>query len=220
MSDDARVPRTATHRLTIPIDLGQQNGGAIVIASASDRSAKADPALVKALARGFAWFEEMATGGADTVTAIAKRERVTDRYVSRLVELAFIDPRIIQRRARRHRAIDDFDHEVGFQNKLPLRWSDQAMVDLRKFGGARCKRALGCGSVRRSKRVADISRRDRSVSCLQGHVIEFHGIAGHINDRAGWCAAEGEILKKLRTIRLADTRIWISVTLPVERGRG
>ena len=96
MSDDARVLLTATHRLTIPIDLGQQDGGNRD-RSASDRSAKADPALVKALARGFAWFEEMATGSADTVTAIANRERVTDRYVSRLVELAFIDPRIIQR---------------------------------------------------------------------------------------------------------------------------
>ena len=40
---------------------------------------------------------KMATGGADTVTAIAKRERVTDRYVSQLIELAFIDPRIVQR---------------------------------------------------------------------------------------------------------------------------
>ena len=97
ISDDVGAPLTLTHRLTIPIDLIQQDGGAIVLGNASDRSAKADPALVKALARGFAWFEEMATGGADSVTAIAKRERVTDRYVSRLVELAFIDPGIIQR---------------------------------------------------------------------------------------------------------------------------
>ena len=62
MSEDAGAASTATHRLTIPIDLIQPEGGAIVLASESDRSAKADPALVKALARGFAWFEEMATG--------------------------------------------------------------------------------------------------------------------------------------------------------------
>ena len=101
----------------MPIDLSPQNGGAIVLASASDRSAKADPALVKALARGFAWFEELATGRVDTVTAIAKRERVTDRYVSQLIELAFIDPRIVQRalagrRNRRFRPRDWFSELI------------------------------------------------------------------------------------------------------------
>jgi hypothetical protein len=125
MSDDARVPLTATHRLTIPIDLGQQDGGAIVIASASDRSTKADPALVKALARGFAWFEEIATGGANTVTAIAKRERVTDRYVSRLVELAFIDPRIIQRVLAGTARSKISTTRLVFRTKLPLMWPDQ-----------------------------------------------------------------------------------------------
>lgn len=131
MSDDARVPLTATHRLTIPIDLGQQNGGAIVIASASDRSAKADPALVKALARGFAWFEEMANGGADTVTAIAKRERVTDRYVSRLVELAFIDPRIIQQLLAGTARSTISATSLVFRTNLPLVWSHQTQLPLR-----------------------------------------------------------------------------------------
>ena len=128
MSDDARAPLTTTHRLTIPIDLGQRNGGAIVMASASDRTAKADPALVKALARGFAWFEEMATGGADTVTAIAKRERVTDRYVSRLVELAFINPRIAQRVLAGTARSAISTTRLVFGTRLPLRWADQAMV--------------------------------------------------------------------------------------------
>ena len=124
-SDDARVPLTVTHRLTIPIDLDQQNGGAIVIASASDRSVKADPALVKALARGFAWFEELATGGTDTVTAIAKREHVTDRYVSRLVELAFIDPRIIQRMLAGTARSTISTTRLVFETDLPTIWSDQ-----------------------------------------------------------------------------------------------
>ena len=43
MSDDARAPLTVIHRLTMPIDLNQQNGGAIVLASPPDRSAAADP---------------------------------------------------------------------------------------------------------------------------------------------------------------------------------
>jgi site-specific DNA recombinase len=138
MSDDGRVPGTVTHRLTIPIDLGQQNGGAIVIASASERRVKTDPALVKALARGFVWFEEMATGGAATVTSSAKRERVTDRYVSRLVELAFIDPRIIERVLAGTARSTISTTRLVFKMELPHLWSDQANVI---FGATKKPRA-------------------------------------------------------------------------------
>ena len=57
----------------------------------------------------------MMAGRVDTVRAIAKRERVTDRYVSQLIELAFVDPRIVQEAlAGPHDC--DFDDEIGFQN--------------------------------------------------------------------------------------------------------
>jgi hypothetical protein len=45
-------------------------------------------------------FEELATGQVDTVTAIAKRDGVTDRYVSQLIELAFLSPQIVERAFR------------------------------------------------------------------------------------------------------------------------
>ena len=41
-----------------------------------------DPALIKAIARGHTWFEEIATGQATSITEIARREQVSDRYVS------------------------------------------------------------------------------------------------------------------------------------------
>ena len=128
MSDDARAPLTVIHRLTMPIDLSQQNGGAIVLASPPDRSAAADPALVKALGRGFAWFEELATGRVDTVTAIAKRERVTDRYVSQLIELAFTDPRIVQRALAGVGQTGISTTRLVFRTDLPMMWSYQEDV--------------------------------------------------------------------------------------------
>jgi hypothetical protein len=91
----------------------------------SDRAARADPALVKALARGFAWFEEMATGGADTVTAIASRERVTDRYVSQLIELAFMEPRIVERVVAGIARSSISTTRLVFRTDLPLTWSAQ-----------------------------------------------------------------------------------------------
>jgi DNA invertase Pin-like site-specific DNA recombinase len=122
--------RMATHRLTIPIELIRQNGGAIVLASASDREAGADPALVKALARGFTWFEELATGRADTVMAIAKRERVTDRYVSQLVELAFVDPSIVQRTLAGTGKTAVSATRLVFRTDLPLTWQEQKVMVL------------------------------------------------------------------------------------------
>ena len=119
------VGRTGNHRLTIPIELIRQNGSAIVLATTSDRTAAADPALVKALARGFAWFEELATGRAETVTAIANREHVTDRYVSQLVELAFVDPRIVQQVLAGTAASMISTTRLVFRTELPVRWAEQ-----------------------------------------------------------------------------------------------
>jgi len=120
--------RTAVHRLRMPIALTRQNGGAIVLATAADRGTTANPALIKALALGFTWFEELATGRADTVTTIAKRERVTDRYVSQLVELAFIDPRIVQRTLSGSDKTAISTTRLVFRTDLPLMWSDQRDV--------------------------------------------------------------------------------------------
>jgi hypothetical protein len=54
-----------------------------------------DPALVKAIARGHKWFEDLVTGRARSLVEIAKAEGVTRRYVGRLLPLALIAPDII-----------------------------------------------------------------------------------------------------------------------------
>ena len=94
---DGGAPRgNAIHRLKIPIELARRAGEtAVIIANAMGQRSEPDPTLIKAIARGFAWFEELATGRTDTVTAIAKRDGFTDRYVSRLTELAFLSPQIV-----------------------------------------------------------------------------------------------------------------------------
>jgi hypothetical protein len=125
LSDTSTGSQTAIHRLTIPIELIRKTDGAIVLASLSDRRATADPALVKALARGFAWFEELATGRSDTLTAIAKREGVTDRYVSQLLELAFIDPRIVQKVIAGTARAGISATRLVFRTDLPLMWAAQ-----------------------------------------------------------------------------------------------
>ena len=53
-------------------------------------SSRCDPALIKAIARGRAWFEELATGRARSLQVLAKREGISRRYIRRLVGLAFL----------------------------------------------------------------------------------------------------------------------------------
>src|SRR6266850_4765307 len=59
-------------------------------------SLRCDPALIKAIARGHAWFEELATGRARSLQVLAKREGITRRYIRGLVTLAFLSPQLIE----------------------------------------------------------------------------------------------------------------------------
>ena len=47
-------------------------------------SSRCDPALIKAIARGRAWFEELATGRIRSLQDLAKRDGIARRYIRRL----------------------------------------------------------------------------------------------------------------------------------------
>jgi site-specific DNA recombinase len=57
---------------------------------------RTDPALLRALARGYQWFGELAAGTAVSTTQIAAREGVSDSYVRHLVPLALLAPSIVE----------------------------------------------------------------------------------------------------------------------------
>ncbi len=76
--------RGAETKLVLP-GLAQQN----------DRS-RCDPALIKAIARGRTWFEELATGRVRSLQELAKRDGITRRYIRRLVGLAFLSPQLVE----------------------------------------------------------------------------------------------------------------------------
>ena len=59
------------------------------------RSARRDPVLIKAIARGRVWFDELTTGSAPSLEALAEREGITRRYIRRLVGLAFLNPELV-----------------------------------------------------------------------------------------------------------------------------
>jgi len=71
-----------------------------VLPDAHHNTSRCDPALIKAIARGRAWFEELTTGRVRSLRDLAKCHRVSRRYIWRLVNLAFLSPQLSMRSCR------------------------------------------------------------------------------------------------------------------------
>jgi hypothetical protein len=56
----------------------------------------ADLALIKVIAKGRRWADDLLAGRVESVAAIARREGVLPNYVRRLTRLAFLSPRIVE----------------------------------------------------------------------------------------------------------------------------
>jgi site-specific DNA recombinase len=81
--------------------------------------------LIKAIARGRKWFNELASGRARFTQEIAAREGVNGRFVRRLIPLAFLSPAVVQ-------AIAEGRHPAGLTGealsrgvKIPVEWAKQ-----------------------------------------------------------------------------------------------
>ena len=90
-----------------------------------DEPARLDPALLKAVARGRLWFEELAAGRVASMQAIADREGMTQRYVSRLLPLAFLAPQIVEAILQGRQPTDLSAARLTNQIDLPLDWAEQ-----------------------------------------------------------------------------------------------
>jgi hypothetical protein len=64
----------------------------LLIAGGTITRRQVDRALLKAVARAHCWLEDFLSGRLPSLTAIAEREKVTKRYVSRLVRLSLLAP--------------------------------------------------------------------------------------------------------------------------------
>ena len=104
--------RGAENRLVLP-GLAQQN-----------HSARRDPALIKAIARGRAWFEELASGRARSLHELAKRDGISRRYIRRLVNLAFLSPKLIEVMLQGHQPVELTATRLT-ELDLPLDWTEQ-----------------------------------------------------------------------------------------------
>jgi hypothetical protein len=87
-------------------------------------SSRCDPALIKAIARGRAWFEELATGRARSLQELAKRDGITRRDIRRLVGLTFLSPQLVEAILQGRQPVELTATRLT-QVDLPLHWTEQ-----------------------------------------------------------------------------------------------
>jgi site-specific DNA recombinase len=124
-----RFPDGATNlRMTRPVPLHLRRRGIetrLVIPGGEVAVPRKDPALLRALARGYQWFAELAAGTAVSTKQIAAREAVSDSYVRHLVPLALLAPSIVESICLGRQGVSLSAECLKTQAGLPIEWHAQ-----------------------------------------------------------------------------------------------
>ena len=91
---------TDTTRILIPLAVRRRNGRPRVLPpeNVADRQMRTqDPHILKALGRAWAWRRRLEAREVATINEIAKAEGFTDRFISRMVRLAYLSPDVLER---------------------------------------------------------------------------------------------------------------------------
>jgi site-specific DNA recombinase len=122
----------------------------LVIEGSGALAARADLALLKAVARARQWSEDLLTGRAQSVSEVVGREQVSARYVRRLLRLAFLAPQIVDAIAAGHQPSELTAEALAERIELALLWTEQ--------GQSRRNLLAGLGSIT-SAPVGQVNRR-------------------------------------------------------------
>ena len=88
------------------------------------QSSRCDPALIKTIARGRAWFEDLVSGRTRSLQELAKRDGISRRYIRRLVGLAFLSPELVEAILQGRQPVELTATRLT-ELDLPLDWREQ-----------------------------------------------------------------------------------------------
>jgi len=88
-----------TMRVFIPLTIRKRNGRPRIMPPADmvPDTGGVDPHVLKAIARAWGWRRKLESGAATTMQDIAQVEDVSDRYVGRMLRLAWLAPAVLER---------------------------------------------------------------------------------------------------------------------------
>ena len=122
-----RVPSLTLTRF-VPLRMKRRGVAMRLVIGGGASSGKTDPTLLKAVARGRKWFNELASGRAKFTREIAAREGVNERFVRRLIPLAFLSPAIVQAIAEGRHPADLTGEALSRGIKIPVEWAKQNLA--------------------------------------------------------------------------------------------
>lgn len=89
---------TEAIRVVIPLTIRKRNGRPKILlpddVTVRDGRSQA-PHVLRAIARAWSWRRQLETGDASTIQDIAAAEKVSDRFVSRMMRLAYLSPEVL-----------------------------------------------------------------------------------------------------------------------------
>ena len=87
--------------------------------------ARVDQALIKSIARAHKWYHDLISGRAHNMADIASKEGLDRSYVARVIDLAFLSPKIIESIMAGQQPAHLNIEKLAKQIDLPLDWSEQ-----------------------------------------------------------------------------------------------
>jgi site-specific DNA recombinase len=122
----AHIPEQVGIARWFPMQLKRRGVELRLIVGDHNRSAAiVDLPMLKAVARAHRWFDELSTGQARSLAAIAARDGLAVRYVGRLIRLAFLAPDIVESIVEGRQPTTLTAEALTRRIELPLSWCAQ-----------------------------------------------------------------------------------------------
>ena len=87
---------------------------------------KLDPILIKTIAKARKWFDDLVSGKAKNIAAIAAEINSHESFVGNILPLAFLSPDIIQTIIEGKQPIELTSDSLVKRIKLPMNWAEQS----------------------------------------------------------------------------------------------
>ena len=88
-----------TIRVVIPLTIRKRNGRPKILPPddvIAREGRNQDPHVLRAIARAWSWRRQLETGAVSTIQDIAAAEKVSDRFVGRMIRLAYLSPSVLE----------------------------------------------------------------------------------------------------------------------------
>jgi site-specific DNA recombinase len=152
----------------VPLQVKRRGVAMRLVIGGGVSTRKTDPTLLKAVARAHKWFNEFASGEVSFTREIAAREGLNERFVRRLIPLAFLSPPIVRAIAEGRHPADLTGEALSRGVDIPVEWIKQnvALGFLSNLRSVLLDTSNGDVEERHFNRISTLEERKRTLRSL------------------------------------------------------